>query len=239
MRAPLDIGLFNDCFKQLQHYVVRVGDGFSVNGSASGYITDYQPNPVTRICEAPPELVERVRLRRSRIPLDAPACAPGTDALTWLGPNPTNTNVCIVGASTSTNVCTPTCTGSNVCQADGTCVAPDRVAPALPTDDRVLHFENPVLSFALHLPLNPTGFVPADETTISFVVVGGGFPLGLQLGIASATPAQSPKSMVVAPDNQTVFVVDEGKGAEAIALRGQLLRLVSEFQICDPAFRVR
>ena len=41
------------------------------------------------------------------------------------------------------------------------------------------------------------------------------------------------------PDRQTVFVVDEGKGTSATSLRGQLLRLVSSVQVCDPNFRVR
>ena len=45
--------------------------------------------------------------------------------------------------------------------------------------------------------------------------------------------------MVTGPDLQTVFVVDEGKGSASTALRGQLLRLVSFVQICDPAFQVR
>jgi hypothetical protein len=45
--------------------------------------------------------------------------------------------------------------------------------------------------------------------------------------------------MVTAPDLQTVFVIDEGKGTASTALRGQLLRLVSSIQTCDPAFQVR
>jgi len=44
---------------------------------------------------------------------------------------------------------------------------------------------------------------------------------------------------VVAPDRQTVYVIDEGKSNAATGLRGQLLRLYSSSQQVDTLFRVR
>ncbi len=210
MRSPLDIGLFTDCLKQAQRYQIRTGESFQVVGTVSGLLSELEPNPVTRICETPPISLERVRRRSPRIPLEAPACPQQIDASLGIDA------LSWVGPA-----------GPNACQLK------------TGSDDRLYHFENPIFSLALSIPKNPIGYVPADDTIVSFVVVGGGFALGLVLGIPSDPAAQSPKSVVVGPDQQTVYVVDEGKGTTSVSLRGQLLRLISSVQVCDQTFRVR
>jgi hypothetical protein len=210
VRAPLDVGLFQACFEKAQKYQVRVGDSFSVAGSSSGFLTNNEPDAITHECGPPPESSEFNRLRNPRIPLDAPLCPQQIDADLGIDA------ISWVGEG-----------GPNVCQF----VTTDK--------DKLIHFENPVMAFALRVPHNPDGYIPEQDTVVSFAVVGGGIPLGLTLGISGQLNAQSPKSMVTAPDLQTVFVIDEGKGTASTALRGQLLRLVSSIQTCDPAFQVR
>jgi len=51
--------------------------------------------------------------------------------------------------------------------------------------------------------------------------------------------AQQPRYVTVAPDHQTLYVVDEGKSPVATGLRGQLLRLFSNSQAVDTTFVVR
>jgi hypothetical protein len=81
LRAPLDDAYFLPvelggfgCLRELQPYQITAGDAFTVTGSTTGFLTDLQPNPVTRACEVPPMSSQQVRLRQSRIPLGAPAC---------------------------------------------------------------------------------------------------------------------------------------------------------------------
>jgi len=104
----------------------------------------------------------------------------------------------------------------------------------------VVHFENPVLNVAMQIPkpgINNRVIVPPAGTQVSWVVVGGGVPLTAPLGVE--IQAQQPRYAVVAPDRQTVYVVDEGKSPVASGLRGQLLRLYSTTQQVDSLFRVR
>ncbi|MEO6953601.1 MAG: hypothetical protein ABI321_17500 [Polyangia bacterium] len=210
MRAPYDLGLFQDCLSYPERYNVRVGDGYSISGGSSGFLTDLQPNAATQECEAPPSSSALARLRSPRVPLDAPPCplqplvTSGVDALTY--------------------------------QGEG---APNACRIQTNDDDLLLHFEGPILSFALRVPHNPTGYVPEDDTKLVFGVVGGGFPLSLILQLRSSPPAQNPIASVVAPDQGTVYIVDEGKGTSASSLRGQLLRLITSLQECDPSFEVR
>jgi hypothetical protein len=96
-----------------------------------------------------------------------------------------------------------------------------------------LHFENPFFSFVLGL----SSGVPADQTALSFVLVGGGSPLSLGLG--TDVQAQQPRAAVTAPDRDNVFVVDEGKQTSATGLRGQLLKLTTSVQSVDRRFQVR
>ena len=210
MRAPYDLALFQDCLSYPERYDVRIGDAYSVSGGVSGFLSDLQPDPVTKECGPPLAASELTRLRSPRLPLDAPLCpvqplvTSGVDALTY--------------------------------QGEG---APNACRIQTNDDDRLLHFEGPVFSFALRVPNNPTGYVPEDDTKLVFGVVGGGFPLSLVLQIRSSPPAQNPVASAVAPDHGTVFIVDEGKGTSATSLRGQLLRLISSLQECDPSFAVR
>jgi hypothetical protein len=211
MRAPLDLGLIDDCMPQSfpQRYQVRTGDAFLVDGSESGFLFEDEPDPVTGICELPPVSSERTRLRNPRIPLDAPECpqqvdpTKNVDALTWVQ-----------------------APGPNVCKLD------------YGDPDLVIHFQNEIVMFALRLADNPTGYVPADYTIVNFVAVGGGGPLGTTMSVPGTQAAQAPVSAVVAPDQQTVFVVDEGKGSITTSVRGQLFRLVSSVQQVDPTFIV-
>ncbi len=214
LRSPLDVGLFTDCFHQRQLYQIRAGDAYAVVGGTSGLLAELEPDPVTRICHSPatmPESNERIRLRSPRIPLSPPACQRALDP------------------TTGVDALTREPPGSsNVCQY------------ATGNGDRLIHFENPVLAWALRIFFNTDGgYVPKDDTIINITIAGGGFPMSIGLGVSGQPASQAPRTAVTAPDGQTVFVVDEGKGTTATSLRGQLLRLVSSVQICDPAFLVR
>ena len=68
-------------------------------------------------------------------------------------------------------------------------------------------------------------------------VTGGGNSLPSLIGVD--VQAQQPRYVAVAPDGQTVYVVDEGKSPVATGLRGQLLRLFSPSQSVDTTFVVR
>lgn len=116
---------------------------------------------------------------------------------------------------------------TNICMLDG---------PA--GMDRLIHFENPIFNIAVRIPKNGTQpIVPPDGTTISMILTGGGQLLLTLLGID--VEAQQPRAVVVAPDGQTVYVVDEGKSTSAAGLRGQLLRLFTPTQAIDNQFVVR
>ena len=210
MRAPYDLGLFADCLSYPERYQVRAGASYTISGALSGYLTDLEPDPVTQECEAPAKATELSRLRSPRLPLDAPLCP--QQPLVASG----------VDALTYQGEGAP-----NACRIESN------------DDDLLLHFEGPVFSFVLRVPKNPTGYVPEDDTKLVFGVVGGGFPLSLRLQINASPPAENPVASAVAPDRATVFVVDEGKGTSAASLRGQLLRLISSIQQCDPSFAVR
>jgi hypothetical protein len=117
---------------------------------------------------------------------------------------------------------------SNVCQFNGV------------SGFQVVHFENPVLNVAFEIPkqgINNRVLVPPALAQVSWTVVGGGAPLTAALGVE--IQAQQPRYAVVAPDRQTVYVIDEGKSPTASGLRGQLLRLYSTTQQVDTLFRVR
>jgi hypothetical protein len=96
-----------------------------------------------------------------------------------------------------------------------------------------LHVENGVLSFGLAVPRR----TPQEQLTMSIVLAGGTSPL--QAALTIDVQAQQPRSVLIAPDQQTVYVVDEGKQSAASGLRGQLLRLNSNTQQVDRFFQVR
>lgn len=100
---------------------------------------------------------------------------------------------------------------------------------------RVVHFENPFLSFGLRQP--PGDWVPPPGLALEFVVLGGQMPFLIALGVDVA--AQQPRAVAVAPDDQTVYVVDEGRQTAAVGLRGQLIKIISQVQATDRFFIVR
>ena len=103
---------------------------------------------------------------------------------------------------------------------------------------RVVHFENPIFNLAVQFPKSDGQvIIPPDGTAISMQLTGGGATLLALLGVD--VQAQQPRYVAVAPDGQTVYVVDEGKGTSAAGLRGQLLRLFSPTQSVDTTFVVR
>ncbi|MGZ3405782.1 MAG: hypothetical protein ACXVAN_05015, partial [Polyangia bacterium] len=109
----------------------------------------------------------------------------------------------------------------------------------------LIHFENPIFNIVAQVPtaLVPNSttktrpIVPPDGTAISINLTGGGTNLVSQLGVD--VQAQQPRSALVAPDGQTVYIVDEGKSPVGAGLRGQLLRLFSASQSVDTTFIVR
>ncbi len=111
------------------------------------------------------------------------------------------------------------------------CLYPD-------TKDRVYHFENPQLTFALAVPREAP--VPPENLLLSFNVVGGGFPLSivLQRGVTGEV-GLLPRAIATAPDGQTMYIVDEGKQTTSTGLRGQMLLLHSASQSVDARFIVR
>ncbi|HEY1585966.1 MAG TPA: hypothetical protein VGH63_09785, partial [Polyangia bacterium] len=197
------------CMPELQEYEIHVGDAFTVSGTSSGYLSNERAGTGGE-CEVPPQDLERVRLTQWRIPLTALAC-------------PANVN-----ASPLTESIDPTVLPKNVCTVQST-----------GTGVRLIHFENPIFNIVAQLPLGPKGqpVVPPDGTSLSMAVTGGGNSLQSLLGVD--VQAQQPRYVQVAPDSQTVYVVDEGKSPAATGLRGQLLRLFSPSQSVDTTFIVR
>ena len=217
MRAPLDDALFGVCLGELQPYEIHAGDAFTASGSASGFLVDVQPNPTTRECEVPPISSPYVRLRQSRIPTaiaDLAACPPALMTAGVLG---------TLDNSFASNACLFT--------------------PPDPAATRRIHFENPYFAIGLELPPGRdelTGeprTLPPDAFSISFVVVGGGFPASFPIGVD--VPAQQPRVVITAPDRQTIYVLDEGKQTTTTGLRGQLLRVSTSTQTTDRTFLVR
>jgi hypothetical protein len=235
MRAQLDPAKFEACMPELQTYEIHAGEAFLIEGSATGVFSDLQANPQTRECEIPPQSSEYVRLHQARIPIEPPAQCPAS-LITGdrLGPLPPDFLDPVSGVAT------------NVCQ-----IEPDLTPRPGHAVARVIHFENPMFSFLLSVKAGPAASpaptaspapsvdktVPPDQLTLSFTLVGSGFPLGLALAID--VQAQQPRYAVTAPDRQTVFVVDEGKQSVGVGLRGQLLKLSSEAVAIDRSFQVR
>ncbi len=214
VRAPLFDGgsptFWQTCMPEVQQYEVHVGDSFTINGTSSGYLSNEVVGPNNE-CALPPQTLERIRLSQWRVPLSAPAC-------------PANVNAEPLAESID-----PTVLASNVCELNA----------ASETTTRVIHFENPIFNIGVQLPLdgNKHPFIPPDNTSVSIGITGGGLNLVSLLG--TDVQAQQPRYVQVAPDNQTVYVVDEGKSPVASGLRGQLLRLFSSSQSIDPLFVVR
>lgn len=212
MRAPIDQALWQLCMPELQNYEVHVGDSFLVEGSQSGIVIDEAPDPATRECTVPaetPSTAEALRLRQARVPLSAAPACPAS-----------------LGALDSIPI---GALASNVCQFADTKFGA-----------RVVHYENPIFNIAVTVPISPaTGrvLVPPDGTSITLTITGGSNALIALLGVD--VQAQQPRYAAVAPDHQTVYIVDEGKSTTAAGLRGQLLRLYSPTESVDPVFVIR
>ncbi|HEY1586957.1 MAG TPA: hypothetical protein VGH63_14785, partial [Polyangia bacterium] len=213
-RAPMFDGgsptFWHTCMPEVQEYEIHVGGEFTMAGTSSGYLSNEVVGPNNE-CMVPPQTLERVRLAQWRVPLSAPACPANVDS------------------SPLTESIDPSVLQSNVCELNA----------ASETTTRIIHFENPIFNNGVQLPLdgNKHPFIPPDNTSVSLGVTGGGENLVSLLG--TDIQAQQPRYVQVAPDNQTVYVVDEGKSPLATGLRGQLLRLFSSSQTIDPLFIVR
>jgi hypothetical protein len=214
MRAPLDPVLLDPvqgCVRELEAYEVHVGDAFVVTGSQTGFFSDEVAGPDGE-CEVPAGAGSYATLRQSRIPISSGALAACPSSLSGSG------------------ILDPLPSGfpANVC------LAATGMQPAT-TAERRIHFENPIFSLGLVLPAGQV--VPADFTVLTFQLVGGSLPLQLALG--TDVVALDPRTIVTAPDRQTVFVVDQGRQTAATGVRGQLLRVSSSSQATDRSFIVR
>jgi len=217
MRAPIGDAtagqtFWQTCMPEVQQYEIHAGDAFTVSGTSSGFLSNETTAPDGE-CVVPPQTKERVRLFQWRVPLSASPC-------------PANVNANPLTASID-----PKTMPANVCVVNG---------PVMPgTTSEVIHFENPVFNIGVVLPLLASArpIVPPDGTSVSMAVTGGGNNLQSLLGVD--VQAQQPRYATVAPDGQTVYVIDEGKASVATGLRGQLLRLFSSSQSVDTTFVVR
>jgi hypothetical protein len=216
MRAPIGKpgGLWTTCMPELQNYEIHAGDAYLMSGSSSGVAANEAPGPdgechPADVASAPPTTREAARLLQARVPLSGAPACPA--GLTPLGS---------LDATTAL---------SNICQFDDARFG-----------SRVVHFENPIFNVSVTTPLSPADgrvIVPPDGTAVTMTLTGGSLPLSTALGID--VQAQQPRYVTVAPDRQTVYVVDEGKSISAAGLRGQLIRLYSPSQAVDTLFVVR
>ena len=214
MRAPIgDSGHtpWQLCMPELQQYEVHAGDAFTVSGTSSGFLSNETTAPDGE-CVVPSQTLERVRLFQWRVPLSTSIACPAN-----------------VNANPLSGSIDPKVVPSNVCA----------LQQGAGATSEVIHFENPIFNIGVVLPLGANGkaIVPPDGTSLSMAVTGGGNPLQALLGVD--VQAQQPRYAAVAPDGQTVYVIDEGKAAVASGLRGQLLRLFSSSQSVDTTFIVR
>jgi hypothetical protein len=207
---PVGQGGFG-CLREAQPYEVRAGESFLVSGSQTGMFSVLEPGPDGE-CRIPPARAATpyVRLRQSRIPASAPLPACFASG----APATSLLGAIVPPGDPSSNVCDATAAGN--------------------TGTRVVHFENPFVAFAIDIPQT---VAPPDDLVIRFDVVGAGFPQTIALGVDVV--AQTPRTGVVAPDGQTIFVVDEGKQSAATGLRGQLIRLFAPSLASDRSFIVR
>lgn len=216
MRAPLDDTLIATCMTELQRYEIRAGSSFLVAGTTAGAPAELRIDPVTRDCVPPPPTDETGRLQRPRIPLEPAACPMTmTDSLSMV--DSSNPNVCVYPSG-------PVFDATDTEKKN-------------PKFDRVYHFENPQVTFALAVPTEAP--IPPDNTTLSFIIVGGNFPFTVQLLRGNVDGALLPRVIATAPDGQTLYIVDEGKQTTSTGLRGQVLLFNSASQSIDSRFVVR
>lgn len=224
MRAPLDDELWftNKCVPELQQYEIHVGDAFLIGGTASGILLSGSVDKMGE-CKRPDPTSSYAIERQSRVPL-----TPVDDKSNPLVCPPPVGPSTPMAADYSPLESLPSSARSNVCSIDTAGL-------------RILHYQNPILNFALQIPkpgmAYPTVIVPPDGTSVSMQLTGGGGAFSIPLGID--VQAQQPRFIAVAPDQQTLYIVDEGKSISAVGLRGQLLRLFTPSQSLDHQFVVR
>jgi len=208
--TPVSQGGFG-CLRELQAYEVRAGEAFLVSGSQTGTYSVLEPGPDGE-CRVPPDRAATpyVRLRQARIPVGAPIPA----CFSGSGPQPRAIDAIVPPSDPTSNVCDATAKDNST--------------------TKTIHFENPLFAFALDVPVEKP---PPDDLVLKFDVVGAGFPQTIVLGVDVV--AQTPRTGVVAPDGQTIFVLDQGKQAAATGLRGQLIRLFAPALASDRSFVVR
>jgi hypothetical protein len=254
--APLDETLFRSCMPELQTYEVHAGEAFIAVGSLTGMFSDLQADPLTRECEIPPQSSEIARLQQSRIPVQPTTLCPPALDRDPLAPLPPDVIDPVSGVAT------------NVCQLTGAALASfaDAADPTIhyihyenPFFSFLLRVRAGPLTLMTTInsdmgsaddggvdlagvdmaspAMMSTQTVPPDLLTLSFSVIGSGFPLSAPLAVD--VQAQQPRYAAVAPDRQTVFIVDEGKQTVDVGLRGQLLKLSSEAVAVDRSFQVR
>jgi hypothetical protein len=224
MRAPINAHLWQICFPELLEYNIEAGDSFLLAGTVTPFAndetTDANGECIVPLVTAPSQTSEYIRLRNSRVPL-TPRFPPDPSGM------PGAPIVCPAGMAPLDSIDVNQLPGANVCSIDM-------------VGSRVLHFENAVYNVALQVPtqgFSSSLIVPPDGTTVTMSFVGGGGRLAANLGVD--VQAQQPRYAVVAPDGQTVYVVDEGSSSAATGLRGQLLRLFTPTQAVDTLFIVR
>lgn len=217
MRAPVNPTLWHTCFPELLEYEIQTGDSFLMTGSVTPFLSD-ETTDANGECIVPPVTAvsntsEYIRLHNSRVPLSPT--------------NPDGSPLMCTSTSPLDSIDVTKLPGSNVCRLDQ-------------VGSRILHFENGTFNTALQVPTQ--GFstqllVPPDGTVLSMAFVGGGARLLANLAID--VQAQQPRYVTVAPDAQTVYVVDEGLASTATGLQGQLFRLFTPTQSVDPLFEIR
>ncbi|MCU1281233.1 MAG: hypothetical protein JWM53_4779, partial [bacterium] len=205
----VDPTFWKTCMPEAQQYELHAGDAFTVAGTSSGFLTNEVVDKSTGECILPPQTLETARLSQWRVPLTAPPCPANVDAQPLVES---------IDPALQTNVCTVGGSSAGV---------------------RRIHFENPIFNIVAQVPLTAMGrpIVPPDATSISVNITGGGSNLIAQLGVD--VQAQQPRYATVAPDGQTLYIVDEGKSPVGSGLRGQILRLFSSSQSVDTTFVVR
>jgi hypothetical protein len=224
LRAPLpptDAGLLSLCFGEPLQYEIHAGESFQVHGDVTVLPSPFTVDPMTQLCIPNPNPPPQLGLARARLPIAPPLCDASVASVNWLAQSP-------MGESNS-------------------CRLPSLTPPTTPDTPQTifLHFENPV--FVTNLMVPPTPLlqsetvnvftrVPADDTVVSFAVIGGFHTLSSPIGVDVI--AQMPRSTQTAPDSRTIYVVDEGKQPLASGLRGQLLRMFADTQTSDQTFEI-
>lgn len=244
LRAPLPPANDSLCFTEAQDYQVRVGDAFLVTGEVSQSLEEGQVDPGTGLCT--PSTDPGQRSLQARIPLDERLMdCPSDLGADWLAPlssPPTGNyaNVCRLVPPTP-------CDQNSQCGTGGTCLLENGTCLA----NTIVRYSNPVFEAVVVVPPRPLlasagtnvpltyNRIPAINAQVSFRVTGGYGPLSfLPQSTAGSTP-QLLRSIVLGPDRQTLYIVDEGRQNVTTGIRGQLLRFYTNTKAADTSFNVQ